>query len=82
MKFVSFSQKAISLSCMNKTKEDFSPETRPWLIELKSLREMLKIRLVLGSIKPKPQALYQTKGFTQVERVLLGLSHSAPLTTQ
>ena len=32
----------------NKTKEDFSGETRPWLIRLKSLRKMLKIRLAEG----------------------------------
>ena len=33
---------------VSKTKEDFSPETRPWLLGLKSLRKMLKIRLVEG----------------------------------
>ena len=33
---------------LNKTKEDFSPETRPWLKGMKSLRKMLKIRLVEG----------------------------------
>ena len=32
----------------NKTKENFSPETQPWLIGLKSHRKMLKIRLVDG----------------------------------
>ena len=34
----------------NKTKEDFSLETWPLLIGLKSLRKMLKKRLVVGLI--------------------------------
>ena len=41
------------LSQLNKTKEDFSPETRPCLIRSKSLREMLKRRLVVGLINFK-----------------------------
>ena len=37
----------------NKTKEDFSLETWPLLIGLKSLRKMLKKRLVVGLINFK-----------------------------
>ena len=33
-----------------KTEEVFSPEKRPWLIWLKSLRKRLKIKLVEGAI--------------------------------
>ena len=44
---------------VNKTKEDFSPETQLWQTGLKHLRTMLEIRLVGGlslSLNPQPQA--------------------------
>ena len=52
-----------TVGALNKTKEDFSPEMRPWPKRLKSLREMLKVRLPNCrfksslSLMPQPQAL-------------------------
>ena len=35
----------------NKTKKDFSPKTRHWLIGLKNLRKLMKVRLSKAFIK-------------------------------